>query len=71
MGFEILSSEWTSYTLAEREGEVSFDAKEVADNYTDIANDWRNKPGGGEGSGILTGGKIIQDFMEKGDDTSR
>jgi hypothetical protein len=70
LGFEILASEWTSYTIAEREGEVSFDAKEVADNYLEIASEWRAKPGGGDGGGSLKSGIIVQDFMEKGDDTS-
>ena len=46
--FEILASEWSSYALSEKEGEVQFDAKEVAENYRKQAEDWREKPGGGD-----------------------
>lgn len=70
LGFETLASEWASYTLSEREGEVSFDAKKVSDQYLEIALNWRNRPGGGTGGGSLTAGVITLDFMEKGDDTS-
>ena len=45
--FEVLASEWSSYALAEKEGDVDFDAKEVADNYRIQAAFWRKKPGGG------------------------
>jgi hypothetical protein len=44
--FEILSSEWTAYSLSEREGEVSFDAKGMAAEYKTRALEWRAKPGG-------------------------
>ncbi len=70
LGFEILANEWASYTLTEKEGEVSFDAKEVSDQYLDIANEWRNKPNGGTGGRSLSAGVLTLDFMEKGDDTS-
>jgi hypothetical protein len=70
LGFETLASEWAAYTLSEREGEVSFDAKEVSDQYLSIAQEWRNKPGGGTGGGSISAGVITLDFMEKGDDTS-
>lgn len=70
LGFETLASEWAAYAIAEREGEVSFDAKEVIDKYFDLANYWRNKPDGGTGGGSLTAGVLTLDFMEKGDDTS-
>lgn len=69
--FEILANEWASYTLSEDEGEVSFDAKEVSDQYLEIAKKWRNRPGGGTGSSSLQAGILVLDFMEKGDDTSR
>lgn len=69
-GFEILASEWAAYAIMEREGEVSFDAKAVSDQYTDIANEWRSKPDGGTGGGSLQAGVLTLDFMEKGDDTS-
>jgi hypothetical protein len=71
LGFETLASEWGAYTLSEREGEVNFDAKEVSDQYFDLANYWRNKPGGGTGGNSLQAGVLTLDFMEKGDDTSR
>jgi hypothetical protein len=70
LGFEILANEWAAYTIAEREGEVSFDAKEVSDQYLQIASEWRNRPGGGTGGKSLSAGVITLDFMEKGDDTS-
>lgn len=69
-GFEILASEWASYALAEREGETNFDAKEVSDQYIDIAQEWRNKPDGGTGGGSISAGVLTLDFIEKGDDTS-
>jgi len=56
--FEILANEWTSYSLSEREGEVQFDAKEVAENYHKQAVIWRKKPGGAStverSSGLVT-----------------
>ena len=70
LGFETLASEWASYALSEREGEVSFDAKKTSEQFFSVANYWRNKPGGGTGGGSLSAGVITLDFMEKGDDTS-
>lgn len=70
LAFEILANEWAAYTISEREGEIFFDAKEVSDQYLDIANEWRNKPGGGTGGRSLSAGVLTLDFMEKGDDTS-
>jgi len=46
--FEILAAEWSAYALSEREGEVAFDAKEVANNYRAEAAMWRLKPGGAD-----------------------
>jgi hypothetical protein len=68
--FEILANEWAAYAISEKEGEVSFDAKEVSDQYLDIANEWRSKPGGGTGGRSLGAGVLTLDFIEKGDDTS-
>jgi hypothetical protein len=54
--FEILTSEWTAYAISEKEGEVNFDAKSVADEFRKRAERWRKKPGGAdeaEGSGGL------------------
>lgn len=70
LGFETLASEWGAYTMSEREGEVNFDAKEVSDQFFELANYWRNKPGGGTGGNSLQAGVLTLDFMEKGDDTS-
>jgi hypothetical protein len=70
LGFEILANEWAAYTIAEREGEVSFDAKEVSDQFLDIAQEWRSRPDGGTGGRSLSAGVLTLDFMEKGDDTS-
>lgn len=70
LGFETLASEWGAYTISEREGEVNFDAKEVSDQFFELATYWRNKPGGGTGGNSLQAGVLILDFMEKGDDTS-
>lgn len=39
LAFETLASEWTSYSISESEGEVSYDAKEVADKYKARAAD--------------------------------
>lgn len=44
--FEILSSEWTSFSLSETGAQASFNAKGVADEYSDLASEWRKKPGG-------------------------
>lgn len=47
---ENLASDWASFALSERAGEVSFDAKEVSDTFADRAAEWRQKPGGGDGA---------------------
>jgi hypothetical protein len=44
--FEILANEWSAWAIHEREGEVSMDAKEVAENFRKQAALWRSKPGG-------------------------
>lgn len=44
--FEILAAEWSAYAIAEREGELSMDAKEAAAGYRTQATIWRSKPGG-------------------------
>ena len=46
-GFETLVSEWTSYALSEREGDVAMDAKEVAKEFSKRAAEWREKSGTG------------------------
>lgn len=67
-GFEILASEWVSFSIAEREDDYNYDAKETANNYANFAKEWRAKPDGGTGSGSLQAGVLTLDFMEKGDD---
>ena len=56
--FEILASEWTSFALSEREGDLTMDAKEVAANFRTQAEIWRKKPGGADtverGASIVT-----------------
>jgi hypothetical protein len=44
--FEILASEWTSYSISEKDADVSFDAKGLAETYHRRALEWRAKPGG-------------------------
>ncbi len=44
--FEILAAEWTAYALSETQGQASYDAKEVAENFRKQAMVWRAKPGG-------------------------
>ena len=68
LGFETLAGEWGSYTLSERGGEGSFDAKEVSDQFFSLANYWRSKPNGGTGGNSLQAGVLTLDFMQKGDD---
>jgi hypothetical protein len=56
--FEILASEWSAYALSEKEGELDFDAKEVAENYRKQAAAWRKKPGGG--SEVQLSGGLVE-----------
>lgn len=44
--FEILTNEWSAYALSEKEGEVQFDAKLLANQFRKQAALWREKPGG-------------------------
>lgn len=66
--FEVLANEWAAYALSETEGEVRFDAKEVSDRYSDLADDWRHKPDGGTGTDTIQGGVIELDINTKADD---
>lgn len=43
--FEILASEWTQYALSEKEADLSFDAKGVANLYMRRAEEWWDKSG--------------------------
>jgi hypothetical protein len=44
--FDTLASEWSSFALSEREGEISYDAKVVADGYRKQAAAARQRAGG-------------------------
>lgn len=44
--FEVLANEWESYSIEEKEGEVSFDAKEKAQDYDRRAAKYPHKSGG-------------------------
>lgn len=67
--FEALSNEWARHKTAEREGEVSVDTKEVADQYASLADEWRSKPnGGGGGKRSITAGVVSLDIATRGDD---
>lgn len=70
LGFEILSSEWTSYALSEKDGATgnTMNATQTADIFTKRANEWRAKPGGGTGSNALQSGVIDYNFQQKGDE---
>lgn len=43
LAFETLRDEWASFTVAEKEGDVSFDAKAVSDQFDKSAKHWRAK----------------------------
>jgi hypothetical protein len=68
-GFEILASEWTSYNLSEREGDVDFDAKGLADVYAKRAREWQTKVDEADSGGGLGAGVVTLDFMQKEDAT--
>lgn len=51
--FEILATEWSQYALTEKEGDLSFDAKGVADKYAKRAAEYRVKAGT-TATGIVT-----------------
>ncbi len=44
--FEILAAEWESYSIQEREGEISYDAKQKAQDYDKRAEKFPHKSGG-------------------------
>lgn len=46
--FEVLANEWSAWALSEKEGEVSIDAKAIADMYAKRAAFWRKKPNGSQ-----------------------
>lgn len=67
MGLDLLASEWMSYSIQEREGDVSYDAKGLAEDYFNLAKEWWAKPDDGSSGGSLQAGVILMDFAEKGD----
>lgn len=67
MGLEALANEWLSYSISEREGDVSYDAKGLAEQFAKMAKDWWAKPEDGSAGGSLQAGVILMDFAEKGD----
>lgn len=65
-GFDLLASEWMSYSLAEKEADLSYDAKGLAEQYAKLAKDWWAKPDDGSSGSSLQAGIILMDFAEKG-----
>ena len=45
LAFETLAGAWSSYAISEKEGEVSYDAKEVAKQYAARAKQYRRSGG--------------------------
>lgn len=70
LGFEVLASEWQSYSLIERDGATgnTLNARQTGDGFAERANEWRAKPGGGTGSNALQSGLIDYNFQQKGDE---
>ena len=48
--FEVLASEWTIYSRQEKQGDISFDAKGLAQIYVALAKDYPHKTVDGESS---------------------
>lgn len=55
--FEILTAEWTPFSLSEKDKDASFNAKKLADDYRELALEWRSKPGG-SADALLSGSLI-------------
>jgi len=64
--FKTLVAEWTPYALSEKEADLAFDAKEVADNFRKLQYEWEAVAG--VGAGALQAGVIGLDYQQK--DTS-
>lgn len=67
MGLDALGNEWLAYSIAEKEGDVSYDAKGLSDNFFKRAAWWWSTPDG-EVPGSLTAGILTYDFAEHGGD---
>ena len=65
-GLNILGNEWLAYSIAEKEGEVDYDAKGLADVFFRRARELANIPDGAA-IGELSAGVVTLDFMQKGE----
>lgn len=52
--YEVLAGEWAQYAMSEKEADLAFDAKGVADMYLKLAKKWRDISGTGSGTGMVT-----------------
>jgi hypothetical protein len=52
--FEILAVEWTQYGMSQKEADLAFDAKGLAEKYLALAFEWRRKAGTLSTTGIVT-----------------
>lgn len=68
MGLNLLGNEWLSYSIAEKEGDIDYDAKGLADSYFKRAKELSITPDGGA-VGELGAGVITLDFIQKGEAT--
>jgi len=68
MGLDMLGNEWLAYSLAEKEADLSYDAKGLADRFFARAKQLWNTPDGGA-VGELGAGVVTLDFMQKGEAT--
>ena len=55
MGLEALGNEWLSYSLAEKDHDLSYDAKGLANVFFKRAKDWWNTP-----DGSMPGGSLVE-----------
>jgi len=55
MGLETLGNEWLSYSLSEKEGDLAYDAKGLADAFFRRAKDWWTTP-----DGSMPGGSLVE-----------
>src|SRR3990172_5663739 len=64
MGPDMLGNEWLSYSLAEKDHDLSYDAKGLADVFFRRAKELSSTPDGGAIGEIGAGG-ITLDFIQK------
>ena len=65
MALNILGNEWLSYSILEKEDNVWYDAKKLAESFFKRAAELWNTPDG-EAVGSLGAGVVTLDFMQKG-----